>query len=213
MSCSRSRGSSICSLTSSWPTGRGAAGAGEGDGAEVEPKIAHRTAAGSAAGWAHVGAQDSPAPTVEIHGFPQGSTSRRGVEPWTFCAVSRRPSHRSPIRKWFGEPPGIGPNRGVFGSGPLGGGKAQFAGKKRRTTPNQVLFAMQKGRGFESHQPLGSPCKSTIFFFPGSSIEVLTIMQKVPGWDVLNELGTLSARAWSPSAAPARHFSRRLTIG
>jgi len=45
------------------------------------------------------------------------------------------------------------------------------------------------------------------------SIEVLTIMQKVPGWDVLNELGTLSARAWSPSAAPGRHFSRQLTIG
>ena len=49
-----------------------------------------------------------------------------------------------PIRKWFGEPPGIGPNRGVFGLGPGEGAKRQFAGKKRRTTPNQVLLAMQK---------------------------------------------------------------------
>jgi hypothetical protein len=79
--------------------------------------------------------------------------------------------------------------------------------------PGSRTACHAEGRGFESHQPLGSPCKSTIFFFPGSSIEVLTIMQKVPGWDVLNELGTLSARAWSPSAAPGRHFSRQLTIG
>jgi hypothetical protein len=80
-------------------------------------------------------------PNHEIRDF------RRGVEPWTFCAVSRRPSHRIPIRKWFGEPPGIGPNRGVVGSGPPGAEKRQSAGEKRRTTPIQVLFAMQKVAG------------------------------------------------------------------
>jgi hypothetical protein len=117
---------------------------GRGDGAEVEAKIAHRTAAGSAARWAPGGAHDSRAPALKIHGFPPGSTSRRGIEPWTLRAVSRRPSHRSPIRKWLGEPPGIGPNRRVFGSGPSGAETRQFAGTKRPTTPNQVLFAMQK---------------------------------------------------------------------
>jgi hypothetical protein len=33
---------------------------------------------------------------------------------------TKRPGRRSVIRKWFGEPTGIGPKRGVSGSGPLG---------------------------------------------------------------------------------------------
>jgi hypothetical protein len=49
-----------------------------------------------------------------------------------------------PIRKWFGEPPGIGANRGAFGSGPSGAEKRQFAGTKRRTTPNQVLLPCRR---------------------------------------------------------------------
>jgi hypothetical protein len=76
---------------------------------------------------------------------------------WTLCAVSRRPSHRSPIRKWLGEPPAIGPNRRVFCSVPVGAEKRRFAGKERRTTPNQVLFAMQKVVGSSPISRLKSP--------------------------------------------------------
>jgi hypothetical protein len=61
---------------------------GEGDGAEVEPQIAHRTAAGSAAGWAHVGAHDSRALARDRMASPKGRRLVEGVEPWTFCAVA-----------------------------------------------------------------------------------------------------------------------------
>jgi RNA polymerase sigma factor (sigma-70 family) len=93
-----------------------------------------------------VGARQSSSRARDPWPPPSVDVSSR-VEPWTFCAGSRRPSHRSPIRKWFGEPPGIGPNRGAFSSGPSGVERLQFAGKKRRTMPSQVLFAMQKVAG------------------------------------------------------------------
>jgi hypothetical protein len=64
------------------------------------------------------------------------------LEPETVFVVADSPAIGAPFGN-DSEPPGIGPNRGVFGSGPTRAEKRQCAGEKRRTTPNQVLFAMQ----------------------------------------------------------------------
>jgi hypothetical protein len=154
------------------------------------------------------------APALEIHGFPQGSTSRRGVEPRTFCAVSRRPSHRSPIRKWFGESPGIGRNRGVFGNGSLGAEKREFAGQKRRTAPNQVLVAMQQVVGSSPISRFEAPANRHLFCTRCR----LQTMQKVLGSRPRRMLakcpvwGALPIRP-STAMASAAIFRGWLTIG
>jgi hypothetical protein len=135
--------------------------AGEGDGAEVEPQIAHRTARGSAAGRRT---------TVALpRSRSMASQGRRLVESRTvdFLRGSRQPSNRSPIRKWFGEPPGIGPNRPVSPRALWGAEKRQFAGQKRRTTPNPVPLAMQKVVGSSPISRLEKALQIAAFLVPG----------------------------------------------
>jgi hypothetical protein len=75
---------------------------------------------------------------------------------------------RAPIRKWFGEPPGIGPNRGVFGSGPRGR-KVAVCRQKAAYNAKSGSFCHAEGRGFESHQPLQRPCKSDCLASQGAA--------------------------------------------
>jgi hypothetical protein len=63
------------------------------------------------------------------------------------------------IRKWFGEPAGIGPNRGAFSSAPRGRQSRSLQAKAAHNAKSGPACHAE-GRGFESHQPLGKPCKS-----------------------------------------------------
>jgi hypothetical protein len=72
------------------------------------------------------------------------------------------------IQKWFGEPAGIGPNRGAFSSAPRGRQSRSLQAKAAHNAKSGPACHAE-GRGFESHQPLGKPCKWALFSNPRRS--------------------------------------------
>jgi hypothetical protein len=83
---------------------------------------------------------------------------------------TKRPGRRGLIRKWFGEPPGIGRNRGVSASRPLG---AQSRNLQAQTAPSAESgpYCHAEGHGFESHQPLGKGPANGAFLGSGMQSE------------------------------------------
>jgi hypothetical protein len=140
------------------------------------PSIAHRRAAGSTAGGRTQARTTGELPRTRSIGFRQRSTSRRPVD--------RRPSARRADSPAIGAPFGNGsenppesaridayPARASRGETP------QFAGRKRRTTLNQVLLAMQKVVGSSPISRLESPANGHLSRTAGC----LRTMQKVLG--------------------------------